>query len=260
MAGVSRLQYTTEMRIIRVMCSGRVDMAHVARAFSNGIDGVFIGACHLNECNYITHGNYHAINMVLLFKRIMEHIGLNPERLKMQFMSAAEGNVFAESTNEFVRKIKELGPLGKGEGIDEKQLKSKLNEVSKLVPYIKVAKNEKLRMRLVNSEEHTEEYDKIFTKEEIETLFKEVPSYYIDPEKCQACMTCARRCPADAIISARAQVHIVDQDKCIKCGTCFTACPPRFGAVTKIVGKPVPPPLPADKRAIVRKSKEEKAS
>ena len=63
MAGVSRLQYSTEIRLIRVMCSGRVDLEFVLRAFSNGMDGVFVGGCRLNECNYITHGNYDALNM-----------------------------------------------------------------------------------------------------------------------------------------------------------------------------------------------------
>jgi F420-non-reducing hydrogenase iron-sulfur subunit len=231
-------------------------MAHVLRAFSNGLDGVFIGACHLNECNYITHGNYHTLNMVLLFKKILEYIGLSPDRLRMQFMSGAEANVFVESTNDFIKKIKELGPIGKGEGIDKDKLNSKLAEVTKLVPYIKVAKKEKLATRLLNPEE----YDKVFTKDEIEKLFKEVPAYYIDPEKCQACMTCARRCPAEAIISAKAQVHVVDQEKCIKCGTCFEVCPPKFRAVTKIVGAAVPPPLPENKRGIVRKSKEKEVA
>jgi Fe-S-cluster-containing hydrogenase component 2 len=233
-------------------------MAFVLRAFSNGIDGVFIGGCHLGECNYITHGNYHALNMVLLFKKIMEHMGLNQERLRIQFMSGSESNVFVESVNSFVKKVKEIGPLGKGkgEGIDDNQLKSKLAEVTKLVPYIKVVKNEKLGTRL----ENPEEYDNFFTKDEIDRLFSEVISYYIDPTKCQACMTCARRCPVDAIISAKGQVHVVDQEKCIKCGTCFEACPPRFGAVTKIVGEPVPPPLPEDKRAIVKKGKEKEVA
>ncbi len=238
------------------MCSGRVDMAFILRAFSNGIDGVFIGACHLNECNYITHGNYSTLNTVLLFKKIMEHMGLNPERVRIQFMSGAEANVFVESTNDFVKKIKELGPLGKGEGIDKNELNSRLQKITKLVPYIKVVKNEKLGTRL----ENPEEYDKFFTKDEIDKLLTEVVSYYIDPEKCQACMTCARRCPAEAIISAKGQVHIVDQDKCIKCGTCFEVCPPKFRAITKIVGAPVPPPLPEDKRAVVRKGKEKEAA
>src|SRR4030065_168612 len=207
MAGVSRLQYTTETRLIRVMCSGRVDLEFVLRAFSNGTDGVFIGGCRLNECNYITHGNYHALNMVLLCRRIMEHIGLNPERLKIEFMSSAEGILFAEVMRAFGNKEKEVGPLGKGEGIDQNELKSKLAEITKLVPYIKVVKNEKLATRL----ENPEEYDRLFTKEEIDRLFSEVISYYIDPEKCQACMTCAKRCPVEAIISAKNQVHVIDQ-------------------------------------------------
>ena len=241
------------------MCSGRVDMAFVLRAFSKGIDGVFIGACHLNECNYITHGNYHTLNMVLLFKRIMEHIGLNPERLRIQFMSGAEANVFVESTNDFVKTVKKLGPLGIAEGLDKDTLNSKLAEVTKLIPYIKVAMREKLATRLESHEEY-EKYDHFFTKEEIDKLFAEIISYYIDPEKCQACTTCARRCPAEAIISAKGQIHIVDQEKCIKCGTCFEVCPPKFRAVTKIVGAPVPPPLPEDQRAVVRKGKEKEVA
>jgi coenzyme F420-reducing hydrogenase delta subunit/Fe-S-cluster-containing hydrogenase component 2 len=252
MAGVSRLQYTTETRLIRVMCSGRVDLEFVLRAFSNGMDGVFIGGCRLNECNYITHGNYHALNMVLLCKKIMEHIGLNPERLRIAFMSSAEGILFAEVMSEFGNKVKELGPLGKVEGIDQNELKSKLAKITKLVPYIKVVKNEKLASRLVNPEE----YDKLFTKDEIDKLFSEVISYYIDPEKCQACMTCAKRCPVEAIVGGKNLIHVIDQEKCIKCGTCFEVCPSKFRAVTEISGQPVPPPIPVEKRTIVRKSKE----
>ena len=238
------------------MCSGRVDLEFVLRAFSNGTDGVFIGGCRLNECNYITHGNYHALTMVLLLKRIMEHIGLNPERLRIEFMSSAEGVAFAEVMSEFGNEVTKIGPLGKAEGIEPNELKSKLAEVTKLVPYIKVVNQEKLATRLRNPEE----YDKLFTKEDIDKLFSEVISYYIDPAKCQACMTCAKRCPVEAIISAKNQVHVIEQDKCIKCGTCLEACPPRFAAVTKISGGPVPPPLPEDRRAIVRKTKEKKES
>jgi Fe-S-cluster-containing hydrogenase component 2 len=194
--------------------------------------------------------------MALLCKRIMEHIGLNPERLRIEFMSSAEGNRFAEVMGEFGNEVKDLGPLGKGkgEGIEQNELKSKLAEIRKLVPYIKLVKNEKLASRLVNPED----YDKLFTRDEIDKLFSEVTSYYIDPEKCQACMTCAKRCPVEAILSAKNQVHIVDQEKCIKCGTCFEVCRPRFAAVTKISGEPVPPPLPEERRTIVRKGKEKK--
>jgi len=234
------------------MCSGRVGLEFVLRAFSNGMDGVFIGGCRLNECNYITHGNYHALNMVLLFKKIMEHLGLNPERLRIEFMSAGEGNLFTEVVNDFSKKVKELGPLGKAEGMDEDELKSRIQEVKKLIPYIKIVKREKLASRLKNEEAS----DGFFTSDEIDKLFSEVVSYYIDPEKCQACMICLKKCPVEAIAGGKNRIHVIDQDKCIKCGTCFEACPPRFSAVTKISGEPVPPPIPEEKRAIVRKGKE----
>jgi coenzyme F420-reducing hydrogenase delta subunit/Fe-S-cluster-containing hydrogenase component 2 len=251
MAGVSRLQYSTEIRLVRVMCSGRVDLEFVLRAFSNGMDGVFIGGCRLNECNYITHGNYDALNMVLLCRKIMAHIGLNPERLSIEFMSSGEGIHFSEVVDGFCKKIKDLGPLGKGEKIDEDELKSKLEEVRNLIPYIKIVKREKLASRLENKEE----YDEFFTSDEVDRLFREVVSYYIDPDKCQACMMCFRKCPVKAIAGGKNLIHVIDQDICIKCGTCFEACPPRFGAVNKISGKPVPPPIPEEERIMVRKSK-----
>ena len=251
MAGVSRLQYSTDIRLVRVMCSGRVDLEFVLRAFSNGMDGVFIGGCRLNECNYITHGNYDALNMVLLCKKIMEHIGLNPERLRIEFMTSGEGNLFTEVVDEFSKTVKNLGPLGKGEEIDGDELKSKLEEVRRLVPYIKIEKREKLESRLDNEEE----YDGFFTRDEIDKLFSEVVSYHIEPDKCQACMICRRRCPVEAISGGKNQIHVIDQEACIKCGTCFEVCPPRFGAVNKISGGPVPPPVPEEERTIVRKVK-----
>lgn len=170
MAGVSRLQYTTETRLIRVMCSGRVDLAFILRAFSNGMDGVFIGGCRLNECNYITHGNYDALSMVHLCRKIMEHIGLNPERLRIEFMSSGEGILFTEVINDFGKKLKELGPLGTSEGIDENGLKFKLEAVNKLVPYIKLVERERLRVP-VKSEEA---YNKFFTSDEVNRLFNEL--------------------------------------------------------------------------------------
>jgi Fe-S-cluster-containing hydrogenase component 2 len=69
-------------------------------------------------------------------------------------------------------------------------------------------------------------------------------------------MTCAKRCPVEAIAGGKNLIHVIDQEKCIKCGTCFEVCPPKFSAVTKITGAPVPPPIPEEKRTIVRKSKE----
>lgn len=237
------------------MCTGRVDLDFVLRAFSNGMDGVFIGGCRLNECNYVTQGNYHALNTTLLSRRIMEHVGLNPERLSIEFMSGGEGTRFAEVTNDFASKVRELGPLGTGEGIGKGELNSRLAEVRKLVSYIKIAKKEKLRVRLTNPDE----YDSFFTSEEVDSLIRDAVSYYILPDKCQACMICAMRCPAQAIASAKNQVHVIDQEKCIRCGTCLEVCPARFDAVAKISGEPVPPPLPEDQRAIVRAKEKEVA-
>jgi NADH:ubiquinone oxidoreductase subunit F (NADH-binding)/(2Fe-2S) ferredoxin/ferredoxin len=84
---------------------------------------------------------------------------------------------------------------------------------------------------------------------------KELISYYIDPDKCKACMICLRKCPAEAIVGGKNQIHVIDQEKCTKCGTCFEVCPDRFGAVTRLSGEPVPPPIPEEKRIIAKKSK-----
>lgn len=230
------------------MCSGRVDPEFVLRAFSNGMDGVFVGGCRLNECNYITQGNYDALNMVLLCKRLLEHMGLNPERLRIEFMSAGDGILLVDYLNDFVRQIRDLGPLGEPEGVEAQALKSRLEEVRRLIPYIKMVEREKLAARLVNRSD----YDDHFSVANIEKLFEEIVSYHIDPEKCQACMICYRRCPVEAIDGGKKRIHVIDQDKCIRCGTCLEACPPRFGAVQKISGKTVPPSIPEDQRTLTR--------
>jgi NAD-dependent dihydropyrimidine dehydrogenase PreA subunit len=143
-----------------------------------------------------------------------------------------------------------LGPLGSNGETGGEALVSGLKEIRKLVPYIKLEKKEKLARRL----EKREDYDELYTPEEIERLLQDVSSYYIDPHKCQACMICYRKCPVEAIAGGKNRIHVIDQQICIKCGTCFEACPPRFAAVNKIVGEPVPPPLPEEQRTIVRKA------
>jgi F420-non-reducing hydrogenase iron-sulfur subunit len=170
MAGVSRLQYSTDIRLIRVMCSGRVDLEFVLRAFSNGTDGVFIGGCRLNECNYITHGNYDALSNVLLFKKIMQHIGLNPERLRIEFMSSGDGIILAEVINKFCQEVKELGPLGRSEKIDENGSKFKFEAVKKLIPYIKLVERERLRV----PSKSEEAYKEFFTSDDVNQLFNEL--------------------------------------------------------------------------------------
>ena len=85
---------------------------------------------------------------------------------------------------------------------------------------------------------------------------KELIAYHIDPEKCQACMICLKKCPVDAIDGGKKMVHVIDQEKCTKCGTCFEVCPPRFSAVHKISGEPVSGPLSDEQRTILGKSKQ----
>ncbi len=101
-----------------------------------------------------------------------------------------------------------------------------------------------------------EEYEAHIREKRCPSLYcKELITYYIDPEKCRACMICFKNCPADAIDGAKKMIHIIDQEKCTKCGTCFDVCPARFGAVTKISGIPLPPPVPEEKRMITTESR-----
>jgi F420-non-reducing hydrogenase iron-sulfur subunit len=170
LAGVSRYQYPPNMRIIRLMCSGRVDPAHIFRAFSTGQDAVFIGGCHINDCHYVTEGNYDALSMVYICKKMLEYIGLNPERLRLEWVSAGEGIRFAHIMNEFVPMIEKLGPLGKSEGIEKHELTFRLEAAAKLIPYIKLVQTEKLSVP-VRSEEA---YNKFFSGIEFNRLFNEL--------------------------------------------------------------------------------------
>ncbi len=234
LCGVSRFQYPPYIRLIRVMCSARVDLRHIIEAFLNGADGMFVGGCHLDDCHYITHGNYEAISMVRLCARLLEHAGLNPRRLRIEWVSAGEGIRFANVMNEFSAEIEKLGPLGKSEGLATEELHARLEKLAKLIPYVKLAKRDKLALHLRDDHEG---YDGLYSADEIARLIDEAPTYHIDPEKCLACGACLRRCPVDAISGAKKQAHVIAQDLCIKCGTCLDVCPPRFGAVQKLVGK-----------------------
>lgn len=154
------------------MCSGRVDLDFILRAFSNGQDGVFIGGCRLNECNYITQGNYDALSNTYLCKKLLEKVGVNPERLRTEFMSSGDGILLAEVINEFGQEVMELGPLGKSEGIDEKELKFKLEALRKIVPYIRLVERERLRIPVKSKEA----YHEFFTSDEFNRLFDDIIS------------------------------------------------------------------------------------
>ncbi|MBA5942665.1 MAG: hydrogenase iron-sulfur subunit [Methanophagales archaeon] len=109
LAGTSRLKYPPNIRLIRVMCSSRISPSFVLQAFARGADGVFIGGCHPGECHYID-GNYKALRRIELLKRLLEQFGIDSERLRLEWCSAAEGAKFAEVVTDFTAKLKELGP------------------------------------------------------------------------------------------------------------------------------------------------------
>ncbi|MGC2776733.1 MAG: hydrogenase iron-sulfur subunit [Bradyrhizobium sp.] len=170
LCGVSRFQYPPYLRVIRLMCSGRVDLEFIFRAFAKGADGVFIGGCHLNDCHYNPEGNYDALGNSFIAKRILEHIGVDPDRLRLEWVSAGEGIRFAEVMNDFSGKVKSLGPFGTSEGIELAQLQSGLEAATQLVPYIKLVERERLRVPVRTDEG----YRKFFGSEEFDALFKEL--------------------------------------------------------------------------------------
>ena len=110
LAGVSRIQYPPNIRIIRVMCSGRIDPVFILEAFRNGADGVLVAGCHLpSDCHYI-NGNFKTLNRVTLLKKILQEFGIEPERLQLEWVSASEGDRFASIVRDMVEQIKKLGP------------------------------------------------------------------------------------------------------------------------------------------------------
>jgi F420-non-reducing hydrogenase iron-sulfur subunit len=110
LAGVSRIQYPPNIRIIRVMCSGRIDPVFVLEAFKDGADGVLIAGCHLpSDCHYID-GNSKALKRTAMLKKALEGFGIEPERLRLEWVSASEGDRFAALVREMVEEVKKLGP------------------------------------------------------------------------------------------------------------------------------------------------------
>ena len=141
LAGVSRFQYPTNIRTLRVMCSTRVTPHVLLEIFKSGVDGVVVGGCHIGDCHYIT-GNYYTEKRMALAKSLMRTAGLEPERLSFYMVSASEGKRFAELVTGFVETIKELGP---SRATTDEKLGSRLNAA------IETAKA--YRLRLLNGKE-----------------------------------------------------------------------------------------------------------
>jgi len=119
LAGVSRIQYPPNIRIIRVMCSGRVDPAFILEAFKNGADGVLVAGCHLpSDCHYLS-GNFKAQKRITLLKKVLAQLGIEPERLRLEWVSASEGEKFAAVVKDMVAKLQKLGPSPLKNGVDK---------------------------------------------------------------------------------------------------------------------------------------------
>jgi F420-non-reducing hydrogenase iron-sulfur subunit len=110
LAGVSRLKSPPNIRIIRTMCSGRVDPTFIMKAFELGADGVLIGGCHPGDCHY-TEGNYKTMRRVAMLKPVLKAFGIDERRLRLEWISASEGEKYARVTKEFTEVIRSLGPL-----------------------------------------------------------------------------------------------------------------------------------------------------
>ncbi|NLI62886.1 MAG: hydrogenase iron-sulfur subunit [Methanosarcinaceae archaeon] len=108
-AGVARLQQETNVRVIRVMCSSRVDAVHIYTAFLEGADGVLITGCHLGDCHYV-NGNEKTLVKYKFIKSMLDEMGIEDERLQLQWISASEGQQYAAFVNEMTEKIRKLGP------------------------------------------------------------------------------------------------------------------------------------------------------
>jgi F420-non-reducing hydrogenase iron-sulfur subunit len=110
MAGIGRMKYAPNVRLIRLMCSGRLDPMFVFKAFAGGADAVLVSGCHPGDCHYATQ-NYKALRRFKLMKRVLNQMGIEPGRLKLLWASAAEGAIFASEVSKFVEEVKALGPL-----------------------------------------------------------------------------------------------------------------------------------------------------
>ena len=127
LAGTSRTQYASNVRIIRFPCTGRIDFMLLMKAFENGADGVIVSGCHPNDCHY-TSGNFHARRRWIVFRSLLDFIGFDTDRITFSWVSAAEGKKWATLVDEVTEKIKEKGPFTEIDKLDCSKLKELYDE------------------------------------------------------------------------------------------------------------------------------------
>jgi len=171
LAGVSRFDYPTNVRIIRVMCSGRIDPALILTAFERGLDGVLVAGCHPGDCHYLS-GNYQAEYKVLMLRKILEKIGFDTRRLRLDWISAAEGRKFADLIADFTEELTNLGPS---------PVKSDLNLRKLLDTSKQIISNFRLRW-LVSRERELLEIKNAYGEKVSKDMFEKLLDEIIDAE------------------------------------------------------------------------------
>jgi len=166
LAGVSRYQYPPNLRAVRVMCSARVDPAIPLEMFIQGADGVFVGGCHIGDCHYIK-GNYYAQQRMKTAKKLLARTGIEPERLRLEWVSASEGERFAKLMKEFAEQVRTLGPSPAGGE------KPNVEVLERLFAAKNVLEDFRLRTLLGKYVEFTEKgniYGKVLAEPELDAL------------------------------------------------------------------------------------------
>ena len=208
LAGTSRLSYPPNIRLVRVPCSGQVDMIHMLRAFENGADGVFVGGCLKEQCHYVD-GNEKAEARVNFLKKILTALGFEEERLSMQFMSAAMGSEFARVAQNLADTVKKLGPSPlKNMKLPVLASRNKRENLRDLLSSIAIKLNKE--------------------PDELREIIKGFGEPQIDEEKCIGCGACAFVCTNEAmnteILENKVRLtHIYW--RCTACGNCRDFCP-----------------------------------
>ena len=128
-AGLARLQQPTNVRIIRVMCSARIDPVFIFKAFTSGVDGVLVTGCHIGDCHYLA-GNYKTLKRYEYTEFLLRELGLEPERLRLEWISASEGGKWAETINEFVESVRSVGPSPLKKYIEETKVRDTAPQIA----------------------------------------------------------------------------------------------------------------------------------